>query len=102
MWAAVVEDLTGTEGVAPGRMLRSGGLHLHGTHFALMHPDGLVVKLSEQRVDELVAERAGHRFQVGTRTMRQWCVVPAEHRGRWPDLAREALAFVRDERQARG
>jgi hypothetical protein len=58
--------------------------------------DELVVKLSKDRVDQLVASGTGVRFDPGHgRLMKEWVSVPARHGRDWDHLASEALQFVR-------
>jgi hypothetical protein len=57
--------------------------------------DKLVVKLPKQRVDELVAARAGTYFDPGHgRLMKQWISIGPD-RAAWVDLAKDAYAFVK-------
>ncbi len=56
----------------------------------------LVVKLPRKRVDELVAEGHGVRFDANKGTpMKEWFSLDPESDLAWPPLAREALAFAR-------
>jgi hypothetical protein len=55
----------------------------------------LVVKLSKQRVDDLVAGRAGIHFDPGHgRLMKQWISIRAGKLN-WVELAQEAYRFVK-------
>jgi hypothetical protein len=55
----------------------------------------LVVKLPKQRVDEVVAARAGTYFDPGDgRLMKQWISI-SPGRVAWVDLAKDAYAFVK-------
>ena len=69
-------------------------LKFNGKIFVMLHKGGLVAKLPESRVDALVEERAGTRFDPRSdgREMKEWIVVP-EGGPSWVDLAREAHAF---------
>jgi hypothetical protein len=93
----IVASLIGEPDVAVGRMFRSEGLNYRGKFFALLSRDGeFVVKLPADRVVELTAARVGRPYEPGPgRRMREWLASPADHRRRWPALAREALAFGR-------
>jgi hypothetical protein len=73
----------------------SPGLRVHRKIFAMLVNGALVVKLPKRRVDELVAEDAGTRFDGGRdRPMKEWVTIPATHRERWEPLALEAFRFV--------
>jgi hypothetical protein len=73
----------------------SGALKVRGKIFALMSSQGqFVVKLPKQRVDELVSDGTGVRWDPGHgRIMKEWIAV-ARGRANWVGLAREACAFV--------
>ena len=55
----------------------------------------LVVKLPSKRVDSLVAEGEGERFDSGTgKHMREWFTLSSTSTQRWHALAKEAMKFV--------
>jgi hypothetical protein len=73
----------------------SNVLSANGKIFAMLVRGKLVVKLPRQRVDELVAARAGTYFDPGHgRLMKQWIAIPAGNTD-WVELAREAHRFVK-------
>lgn len=82
-----------TEGTGFGK---SKGLRVGRKIFAIFGPAGLTVKLPKAQVDELVAAGWGTHFDPGHgRLMKEWVTLPAEHHELWPQLAAEALAYVR-------
>jgi hypothetical protein len=74
----------------------SGALKVNGKIFAMISSKReFVVKLPKQRVDELVHERIGQRFEPGPgRVMKEWLAISGEQR-RWLELAKEAYRFVK-------
>jgi hypothetical protein len=74
----------------------SPGLRVGSRTFAMLRSGELVVKLPEQRVDELVGSGIGARFDPRRdgRLMREWVTIPARHGQQWELLAGEALRFV--------
>jgi hypothetical protein len=54
----------------------------------------LLVKLPQDRVDELVNSGAAQAFAPAGRRFRQWAAIPIERSRTWPRLLDEALAFV--------
>jgi hypothetical protein len=97
------EDLVGefrdTEGVV---LPRGGGgfgrsaLRYHGKIFAMFVRGDLVVKLSEQQVDELVSAGHGERFTANKGTpMREWFCAAPDCPLPWSALAADALSFAR-------
>lgn len=78
----------------PGSGRRFGdryALKVHGKIFAMMSSKGdFVVKLSKERVSELIRRGRGAAFDPGHgRVMTQWLVITAGHKF-WVPLAREA------------
>jgi hypothetical protein len=73
----------------------SGALKVNGKIFAMMSSKGeFVLKLSEERVNELVAAGKGSRFDPGRgRVMKEWLVVTADHT-LWIPLAKEARKLL--------
>jgi hypothetical protein len=55
---------------------------------------GLVVKLPQARVAELVSAGVGKPFAPAGRVFKPWLSVPKPDRRRWLALLREGLAFV--------
>lgn len=79
----------------PGRKFGSNGLKVNGKLFAMVTKGRLVVKLPKERVDALVASRAGENFDPGHgRKMKEWISITSS-RLSWVDLAREAHDFVK-------
>jgi hypothetical protein len=73
----------------------SGALKVNDKIFAMMTPaEKFVVKLPKVRVDALVAEGMGARFEPGPgRVMKEWLVVESATAD-WVELAKEAHKFV--------
>jgi hypothetical protein len=95
----LVDDLTGTEGVTPpegGSGFGRGALRYRRKIFAMFVRGRLILKLPRQRVDELVADGHGIRFDANKGTpMKEWFSLDPESALAWPPLAREALDFAR-------
>ncbi len=97
-FASVVRAFANDRDVAPpgsGKGFGSGALKANGKIFAMMSSKGqFVVKLSEERVNALIAGGRGTRFDPGRgRLMKEWLVVTADHR-LWLPLAREARKLL--------
>ncbi|MGH8461641.1 MAG: hypothetical protein ACRESS_08555 [Stenotrophobium sp.] len=97
-YAAVAKTLLAEPGVtlgAPGkRGFGSGALQVNHKIFAMLSSQGrFVVKLPRVRVDALVANGSGDRFDPGHgRLMKEWFVAGAG--ADWLQLAHEALRYV--------
>ena len=78
-----------------GKGFGSGALKVNGKIFAMISSKGeFVVKLSKERVNELVAAGKGSRFDPGRgRAMKEWLVVTADPT-LWIPLAKEARKLL--------
>ena len=79
-----------------GKGFGSTALKVNGRIFAMLSSKGrFVVKLSDERVDELVQSGKGEYFEPARgRLMKEWLVVKLP-KSAWLKLAREAHEFVR-------
>jgi hypothetical protein len=100
-WEALVDTML-AEGSAtygneagPQRAFGSTSLKTDGKIFAMLVKGRLVVKLSAARVEALVTDGAGDRFDPGHgRIQKEWLAVRGADPGRWHLLATESEAFV--------
>lgn len=73
----------------------SGALKVHGSIFAMLRGDRLVLKLPRDRVEDLVTTGAADPFTAGkTRRMKEWATIATDDESSWQALAREAFDFV--------
>src|SRR5262245_30021996 len=97
-FAAVVAAVAGKRGVTreSRQGFGSGALKVNGKIFAMMTPGAeFVVKIPKARVDELVDQGVGERFEPGPgRIMKEWLALRG-HAERWTELAMEAFQFVK-------
>ncbi|HAM26721.1 MAG TPA: hypothetical protein DCP11_08480 [Microbacteriaceae bacterium] len=68
------------------------GLLVHGTLFAFLQDDDLVVELTPARASDLVHRGVAARFVVDGHPTREW--VRVSNLQLWPELAGEAHEFV--------
>ena len=95
LFEGVVAELGEDPGVTEAKMFGSAGLKIHGKFFASLYQGKLIVKLGEQRVDELAATGKADHFDPGMgRRMREWAEVEASTRDEWISLAEESRGFV--------
>src|SRR5215472_8238797 len=100
-FAPVVGAMAGKGGVTRESRhgFGSGALKVNGKIFAMMTPGAeFVVKIPKARVDELVDQGVGERFEPGPgRVMKEWLALDG-HPERWTELAEEAYRFVKGRR----
>jgi hypothetical protein len=95
----LVDALAGSPGVTPPR--GGGGfgrtaLRCERKIFVMWVRGRLVLKLPADRVDELIADGAGVRFDANKgRPMKEWLSLDPDSDLAWLPLAREALDFAR-------
>ena len=87
----LAEGLIDEGTIMGGRCVRSAGEFVAMPHH---RGPGLVVKLSHDRVTELIDAGEGQPFAPAGRTFREWVLVEAFDEDRWRDLMRESVAFV--------
>lgn len=82
--------------VATGTMMGFPCLRVAGAFFASCdHRTGdLIVKLSRDRVEQLIADGVGKPFAPAGRTFREWVLVDDRDETRWTALIDEACRFV--------
>ena len=100
-FAPVVAAVAGKRGVTreSRQGFGSGALKVNGKIFAMMTPHAeFVVKIPKARVDELVNQGIGERFEPGPgRIMKEWLALNG-HPELWTELAEEAYQFVKRQR----
>ena len=85
----------GSEGPVTRRAFGSDALKVDNRIFAMLVRERLVVKLPRKRVDALVAQRDGQRFDSGHgRLMKEWLALDPGSEQDWEAIATEAMAFV--------
>lgn len=98
-YADLVDELVGIPGVTPprgGSGFGRSALRYENKIFAMFVRGRLVLKLPAKRVDELVADGDGIRFDANKGTpMKEWFSLDPESDRSWPPLAHEALDFAR-------
>ena len=86
-------EFLGKPGVALGRSLHRDTLTVGGKLFASAVTGGLLIKVGERRVGELVSTGTVTVFRgSGGRVMREWAVAGPD--AEWSQLAAESMAFV--------
>jgi hypothetical protein len=95
----LVEEFAAVDGVEPpdgGSGFGRGALRYRRKIFAMFVRGQLVLKLPRRRVDELVADGHGERFDANKGTpMKEWFSLAPDSVLPWPALAQEALDFAR-------
>ena len=92
---SVIDAQLKEPGVATAKMFGALGLGVGGKYFAMFYRGKLVVKLPRPRVEALVTQGYGERFDPGHgRVMKEWVALGLEPEVDWKALADEARQFV--------
>jgi len=94
----LVDELVGLPGVTPpagGSGFGRSAIRFNGKIFVMFVRGQLVLKLPENRVDDLIAGGHGTRFDANKgKPMREWVTLARGSDLAWLPLAREALSFA--------
>jgi hypothetical protein len=97
LFTSIAVQLLGEPDVDEGRLFSAHGLRTNGKIFAMLtRGDRITVKLPADRCAELVGAGRGVPFEAGGRQMREWVTLGDPSQDEALELAREALAFLRE------
>jgi hypothetical protein len=93
---SLADALLERPGVSRSTMMGLPCLRVDGALFASWdrRTGHLVVKLPQERVDDLVGAGRAEPFAPAGRRFRQWAAIPHAQARDWPGLLDDALAFV--------
>lgn len=89
------DELSAIEGLAEGTIFGFRCLRVDGEFVAVPANDSLWLKLTEARVDELIADGAGEPCRPNGRRFKAWLQVRHLDKGLWLDLIEESAEIVR-------
>lgn len=86
------------EGVEESTMMKSPCLRYKGSFLTMMfkQQEALIIKVSPERVNELVALGKGAEFKFTKKRFKEWVLIPQEHESDFEDYMREALAYAKN------
>jgi hypothetical protein len=95
-FGALAEPMLAQAGVSRSTMMGLPCLRIDGQFFGSFdrRTGDLLVKLPEERVEQLVDAGRAHTFAPAGRRFREWAAISPTRRRCWPALLKEALAFV--------
>ena len=91
---SLVAPLLEREGVARGTMMGTACVRAGGGFVAMPHRGQLIVKLTEPRVQALIAQEVGAAFAPNGRVFRAWVAVGPDQQGEWRALVEEGIALA--------
>jgi hypothetical protein len=95
-WDLIDELREHDDRVEEGTIMGGRCARIAGEFLALVDykGSGMVIKLSRNRVDELIMQGVGQPFAPAGKVFREWVAIPKPDRRRWTELLHEAAAFV--------
>ncbi len=84
-------------GVEESTMMGTPCLRHKGDFFTMMFDkaDALIIKVSPERVNELIAEGQGMEFNFTKKRFKEWVLIPRELEDDYETYMREALDYAR-------
>jgi len=85
------------DGVARSTMMGTPCLRYKGEFFAMMFEkqDSLIIKVSADRVNELIANGQGNEFNFTKKRFKEWVLIPIEFDDKFERYLQEALEYAR-------
>jgi hypothetical protein len=93
----VAAKLVKEQGVEYSTMMSSPCLRYKGAFMAMMfrRQDALIIKVSPERVDELITSGKGLEFNFTKKRFKEWVLIPSKFETQYENYMREALAYAK-------
>ncbi len=90
------EVLLKEDGVELSTMMKTPCLRHNGNFFGMMFDkeDALIIKVSPERVNELVEDGRGREFKFTKKRFKEWVLIDQDQADQFEGYLREALAYV--------
>jgi hypothetical protein len=84
------------EGVEESTLMKTPCLRYKGAFVTMMFDkaDALIVKVSPERVNELISQGTGMEFNFTKKRFREWVMIPQEFQDEYEALMKEALLYA--------
>ena len=92
-----VINVTQEDGVEQSTMMKTPCLRYQGDFMAMMFDkeDALIIKVSPERVDELIADGKGLEFNFTKKRFKEWVLIPLEFEDEYESYIFESLAYAK-------
>lgn len=96
-----VEELLKEEGVELSTMMGTACLRYGKEFLGMMFDkeDALIIKVSPERVLELMDAGQGREFNYTGKRFKEWVLIGSDHEGDYPLYLREALAYAKSRKK---
>lgn len=99
-YAELAVKLTLENGVKEGTMMKTPCLRYRGDFMAMMFDkeEALIIKVSPDRVEELISEGKGLEFNYTKKKFKEWVIIPLEYEEGYESLLYESLTYLKKKR----
>lgn len=96
-YSKAVKNLTQETGVEESTMMKTPCLRYKGNFMAMMFDkeDALIVKVSPDRVSQLIKEGTGREFNFTKKKFKEWVLIPSTHEKDYQDYIYESLNYAK-------
>jgi len=96
-YQTAVDKVSLEPGVEHSTMMKSPCLRYKGDFIAMMFDkaDALIIKVSPDRVNELIEDGTGLEFNYTKKRFKEWVLIPLEYEDEYERYIREALEYAR-------
>ncbi len=93
-----VDKISQEDGVEQSTMMKTPCLRYKGDFMAMMFDkeESLIIKVSPNRVNELIAEGKGLEFNFTKKRFKEWVLIPLEFEDDYESYIYESLAYAKD------
>lgn len=94
----VISAFLSIDGVEESTMMKTPCLRYKGSFLTMMFDkeDALIIKVSPDRVNELIAAGTGMEFNFTKKRFKEWVLIPLEFQDEYEALINEALIYAKD------
>lgn len=94
----VVDKILQEDGVEQSTLMKTPCLRFEGNFIAMMFEkeDALIIKVSPERVNELIDEGIGMEFNFTKKKFKEWVLIPLEYEDEFESYIYEALAYSKE------
>ena len=101
-YATLANQFSQCDGVEQSTMMGSPCLRYRGDFVAMMfdREESLIIKVSAQRVDDLIARGQGNEFNFTKKRFKEWVLIPLEFEPLFEAYIEEAIEYAKIKQQS--
>jgi hypothetical protein len=93
----LIQEFLLEKSVEKSTMMKTTCLRYKGSFVTMFFDkeNSLIVKLPEDRVQELIRQGVGNEFNFTKKKFKEWILIPLEHQNQYKKLITEAISFAK-------